>query len=168
MPIKPPTEKTVPDVSVIIRTRKDITTPVVRGVMDLSLERPKDTSDEEAFRRMPDIHRRMAFYAGLYNPPSKSFACSREKLLMWQSKIEEAVEKEYGRIDRGELPRRLDLKEVLGECGASPSYTEPFMSSRPFSSPLLSSKSNDLTNPPPSSEALLAAIGRLDGAPPVE
>jgi hypothetical protein len=80
------------------------------------MESPEET-DEELFARMSQLAQRAAFYAGLWSSKSRRFTQERSLVLRWIEALPDAMEREYQRLDAGELPRLLSLKTVLSDKG---------------------------------------------------
>jgi hypothetical protein len=74
------------------------------------------------------IELRMAFYAGVIK--HGKLTVSPEAARSWRATLPRAIEEEYERIDRGELPRRLTVSVVL-RSNHDPGAVQTTASERP-------------------------------------
>lgn len=64
------------------------------------------------------VEKRLAFYAGILK--HRKLQVPPDVAQRWRSALPGAIELEYERIDRGELPRALTTAVVLGDDGSAP------------------------------------------------
>ena len=67
--------------------------------------------------KWPVMHQRMAFYARIYRP-KVGFTISPGELREWRALIDQGIEYEQARIEKGGLPKALTLKylrEILSD-----------------------------------------------------
>ena len=71
----------------------------------------------EDFFQWPLMHQRMAFYAGVY-VPKVGFTLSPAEVSEYKALIQEGIDYEQKRIEKGGLPKALTLKylrEILSD-----------------------------------------------------
>jgi hypothetical protein len=68
------------------------------------------------------VEQRMAFYAGIIKRGKITIPADLAQ--RWRNALPRAIEEEYRRLDRGELPRSLTTAVVLGDGLEGPERTE--------------------------------------------
>ena len=65
----------------------------------------------------PVMHQRMAFYAGVY-VPRVGFTISPGEVCEWRALIDQGIDYEQKRIEKGGLPKALTLKYLREICSS--------------------------------------------------